>query len=307
MSILSIAIMFLCSVAIAQTPVDSASVATPSVEIVSNLSDDSLPQNDTLVFSIRIITVGKADDYAIADPNPPSVENLTLVGTSQSTRTELGDGEQRNIRQFRFHYSPQSTGSATIKPIRIQYVFVPNGESKTLATVKYEIAVGEPKYPSKIRPFHLVILALIIITLIVIALLIRKKKDQPELPEQPDLALEEKTRIRVKSIKKGYASNPKAIIDGIARTLFDYILEKYGIDGRAIPENMLIEEFEKAGVSGGTLKYLRDALEICYRIRFGGGVIDESDIQKIEIGIAALMSYNEKKRSINESDLNNDA
>ncbi len=157
-----ISVMFLLSsVLLAQTPADSVSDSLQpvqewgNIEAEGKLSADSLAQNDTLIFTMRLRLTGNPDDYAIAEPGAPPVSNLNFIATSQANRTERTDDETVLIKEYKFVFTPVSIGMAYINPLRIQYVYVPNGENRSLASSRMEIEVTEPVLPKKgVRVSH---------------------------------------------------------------------------------------------------------------------------------------------------------
>lgn len=268
-----------------------------NIEIESRLSVDSLPQNDTLTFIVRLRIKGNPDDYAIADPGNPPIANLDLCGTSQANKTEGAGSEITLIKEYRYSYTPTNIGMAYINPLRIQYIYVPNGSSRNLATGRMEIMVTDaiiPDEPVGILPF--VIGGVVLIAIFVAVLIVRSKNKRGLLAEnEVSLSSEENTRQLLHEVKKEAGDNPEKAIDAFSRILIGYITEKYKIDARSLSDEQLISALEMKGVPGGVISNLKESLELSDKVRFAGLSAHPGDADMVELGLESLITYGERQ------------
>ncbi|RKZ30910.1 hypothetical protein DRQ36_03875 [bacterium] len=300
-AILLATFVIVCS-AFAQTDSisDSSSSVTEwgNVEIESEISADSLPQNDTLEFTIRVKIYGNPDDYAMADPGNPTVSNLKLRGASQANRTEGVNNEIVLFKEYRYSYTPMSIGMAYINPVRMQYVYVPNGTSHDLATNRLEIKITESVLPPKrikIVPIIALVAAILIGGGIIVWLVLRSRK-KPEIVEDVFITPEQKTRDSLRDLRKSFAGEPERLINEQAKLIKEYFDERYRECAETVSDEELLECLERKGVPGTVLTNLSNALLVCNQVRFAGHSASRADAETVELGLESLLSYNEKPK-----------
>ncbi|HHS50197.1 MAG TPA: hypothetical protein ENN07_03690 [candidate division Zixibacteria bacterium] len=264
------------------------------IEIESSLSADSVAQNDTLVFTMKLKLRGNPDDYAIAEPGSPPVSNLTLVATSQANRTERRDGGTELIKEYRYSYTPISIGMAYFNPLRVQYVFVPNGESRSLTTSRLEIKVTEPVLPKESADWLVILIVVaIVIAGAAIAFVLSKKTPVEASPEQIPDPPEKTARERLAKLKPQRESDMAAYIDGITRILYNYIFDRYAIDTSKLSKREMVSALEDKGVS--SVRSIDMALGICDEVRFAAHKPTPDDRDAIETALEGLLTFGEKR------------
>ena len=274
-----------------------------NIEIESGLSAaDSIPQSDTLVFTVKLELRGNPDDYAIAEPTTPPVTNLNLISTSQANRTERSGGDTQLIKEYKWTFVPKSIGMAYINPLRIQYVYVPNGESRSLATSRLGLNVTEPIVPSKGVDWIVVIIAVLIIGAgAFLAIVLTKKGRAAESSEEEESIPPEKVaRQRMSNIKPDRDANIVKYIDDITRILYSYISERYGVDAGHLSRDEILAALDKKGLPPNIQKNLDDALAICNEVRFADHKATQLDRDRIELALESLLSFGEKSQSSDE-------
>jgi len=268
-----------------------------NVRIESFVAQDSIPQNDTLKFTVRLIIEGNIDDYAIADPSTPKLSNLELVGTSQGNLTESSDGKTVLIKEYEYYFTPVSVGMAYINPFRINYVFVPNGNDRNLSTTRFEVKVSEAIIQEKETNWGLIIgivLLASIILVVVIILFSKKKRTDPEVKEIV-ISPEEKTRKLQKEIEQKANQDPIKAIEGLSKLINSFIKEKYDIDIASINNEELAEMLAKKGLPGSVIKQVCSANNQLNSIKFAGTPASEDDFQNITLALETLLVFCEKK------------
>lgn len=268
-----------------------------NIEIEGELSADSIPQNDTLEFTVRLIIRGNPDDYAISDPGNPPVANLKLLGTSQANRTESGAQGMRLIKEYRYSFTPVSIGMAYINPLRIQYVYVPNGVSRKLASGRMEIKVTDPvlpKEPLKAWPF--IIIGLVVV-LTIIGYFIWRNRSQRKLRETQEVIQtpEEIARKTMAEAKNSSGGNPEELISSLSRVFTIYVTDKYDIDARSLSDEKILEALEMKGIPPAVLKNLGKSLDLADKVRFAAMNANNGDADMVELGIESLITYGEKR------------
>lgn len=294
-------LLFLSTVLMAQPQADSiADSLQPvqewgNIEVEGALSTDSLTQNDTLTFTMKLQLKGNPDDYAIAEPGIPPISNLNLIATSQTNRTERTGDETTLIKEYKFVFTPVSIGMAYINPLRIQYVFVPNGENRSLASSRLEIEVTEPIIPKKGVDWIVIIIVLIIVaTGAIIAYVLAKKNQTPEVVETEPDPPEKVARHRLANLKGDRDSDIINYIDDVTRILYNYVYDRYTIDASRLSQNEIISALENKGIPPTTAKHIDNALDICDHVRFAGHKATSLDRDSIELALESLLNYGEK-------------
>lgn len=284
---------------IAQIPADSLPpMEWGDIEIEGKVSKDSLPQNDTLDFTVRLKIYGNPDDYAIADPANPPVSNLTLVGTTQANRTAgSAGGEIVFVKEYRYSFVPTTIGMAYINPTRIQYVFVPSGASRTISTGRLEIKITEPVFPPK--PFNWMLFIIIAAAIGVVAFIayiyLRRMKAKREAPIEIVVPPEDIARTKLREFLDRKTGDNETIIEDISRVLGEYIEQKYRLDYGSYPIHELLAELEKKAVPGNVLSNLRRTLELSAKIRFAGQNATQNDVETVALGLESFISFGERK------------
>ncbi|GEM_PF-1191121 len=301
-AILLIVGILVCSVFGQVDTVSDSISAVPEwgdVEISGELSTDSLPQNDTLEYTVQLRIIGNPDDYAIADPGNPPVANLKLIGTSQSNRTEGSAENVVLIKEYRYKYVPVTIGMAYVNPHRVQYIYTPNGKSRTLSTTRLEVEVTEavlPKEKMGLTPI-IVIVAVVLLVAAAIIVFIMHSRKQAEPEEAVEVPPEEKARQALKELNKTASDDPEKLINGLAKLMSEYILERYGITLKAQSEDELISALEGKGLAGATLNNLRNALKVCNQVRFAAHSASRADVETVELGFESLLNYGKKENT----------
>lgn len=275
------------------------------IEIESQLSTDSLAQNDTLVLTVRLRLRGNPDDYAIAEPGIPPVSNLSLVSTAQANKTERAEGGTELVKQYRYTFTPISIGMAYINPLRVQYVFVPNGESRSLSTNRLEVKITEPVIPPKGIDWVVILIVLIVVFAGAASAYVLSRRTQTKpLPEELPKPPEETARQRIANLKTIRESDIAKYIDSSARVLFNYIFERYNIDSAKLSQNELVSALENRGIPSSAARNIDRALGLCEQIRFAAQKATPDDRDTIELALEALLSYGEKVFLKEQSDNN---
>jgi hypothetical protein len=275
------------------------------IQIKGELSAETIPQNDSLVFTVRIVLRGNPDDYAISDPGNPSVANLSLIATSQGNRTESDTEGVRLIKEYRYTYKPETIGMAYINPFRIQYIYVPNGVNRNIATSRLEIKITDPILPKKrvkIWPYIIGIVILAGATAVIVSRIRSKKIAEAETENVR--SPEEIARESMRKAKKTATDNPENLIGALSRILTIYITNKYGIDARSMSDEKVVEALEMKGVPPAILKNIGKSLDIADKVRFAAMSANTGDADIVELGIESLIAFSEKKNR--EENINKD-
>ncbi len=268
-----------------------------NIGIEGELSDDSIPQNDTIEFTVRLIIRGNPDDYAISDPDNPPVANLKLIGTSQANKTESGAQGIKLIKEYRYSFTPVSIGMAYINPLRIQYVYVPNGVSRKLASGRMEIQVTDPVLPEKpVKAWPFIIIGTVV-ALIIIGYFIWRNRSQRKLSETLEVIQtpEEIARKSIAEAKNSSGGNPEELISSLSRVFTVYVTNKYDIDARSLSDEKIIETLEMKGVPPVVLKNVGKSLDLADKVRFAAMNANSGDADMVELGIESLITYGEKR------------
>ncbi len=266
-----------------------------NIEIESEISKDSLPQNDTLQFTVRLRIIGDPDDYSIAEPGNPPVSNLKLIGTSQANRTETKGGGIVLIKEYKYSYMPVTIGMAYINPLRVQYIYIPNGASRVLGSGRMEIEVTEaiiPKKPVKLLHVAIVAVVLLIAAAAVFVIINKKRKKGLEVVEVV-LPPEEDAREALRDAKKSTGDNPDKYIGEMAGILVEYVSKRYAIDARSMSDEQLLTALEMKGVAGTVISHLKNSLIISDQVRFAAHSANPGDADMVELGLESLLSYGE--------------
>ncbi len=293
------AVIFIILFSVVSLIAQDSLVAVPEwgdIEIEGQLSADSLAQNDTLVFTVSLRLRGNPDDYAIAEPGIPPVSNLSLVATAQANRTERGDGGTELIKQYKYTFTPISIGMAYINPLRVQYVYVPNGESRTLATNRLEVKISEPVIPPKGIDWVVVLIVLIVVSAGATLAFILSKRAQvktTEVEAEPE-APEAIARQRLANLKNNRETNIAKYIDDASRVLYNYINDRYGIDSSQLTQKGVVAALEGKGVPAAVAKNIDHAFGLCEQIRFAAQRATPDDRDTIEVALETLLAYGEK-------------
>lgn len=277
-----------------------------NIEIEGELSTDSLPRNDTLEFKVRLIIQGNPDDYAISDPGTPPIANLELISTSQANRTQSDADGVKLIKEYSYKYTPVSIGMAYINPFRIQYIYVPNGINRKLATSRMEIQVTDPvlpEEPTKAWPF--IILGVVVAALIVGYVIWRNSAKRKEITEEEIVRTPEETaRDSISQAKKTAGDNPEKLISALSRVFTVYVTDKYNIDARSLSDEKIIDALEMKGVPASVLKNVSQSLDLADKVRFAALNANAGDADMVELGIESLISYGEKQNKEIEEENN---
>ncbi len=293
--------MAVSSLLCAQMSPDSAADSLVSVqewgniEIEGSLSADSISQNDTLVFTVKLKLRGNPDDYSIAEPGAPPITNLSLIATSQANRTERSEGETHLIKEYRFTYVAISIGMAYVNPLRVQYVYIPNGESRSLASSRFEIEITEPIIPKKGVDWVVVIIVLLIICAgAILTFILSKKGRKNPTVEEEEIPPEKIARQRIINLKPGRNADISKSIDDTTRILSNYIFARYGIDAARLSKEEIVMSLEKHGIPANTTKNLDMAFAICDEVRFANHKATQTDRDNIELALESLLAFGEK-------------
>ncbi len=266
------------------------------IQIMGEVSADSIPQNDTLTFTVRLIMTGNPDDYAISDPGNPPVANLKLLGTAQANRTESGDDGVKLIKEYKYTFLPSSIGMAYINPFRVQYIYVPNGVSRNISTGRMEIKVTDPVFPKEpMKAWPFIIIGIVLVCVAVFFLYWRSRskanlRDAEEISRTP----EEAARDSIREAKKIGNDNPENLISALARIFTIYVTDRYGIDARSLSDDQLVEALEMKGVPAPVLKNVAQSLDRADKVRFAAMNANAGDADMVELGIESLIAHGEK-------------
>lgn len=265
-----------------QTPSDTAltGISWGNITASASINKDSLPQNDTLIFTVKITLHGNPGEFKIDDPETPKVSNLNIVSTSSSNRVETRNGTPQYLRIYSYLYSPKTVGMAYISPITIRYTHTPSSQARELRTGRLSVKVVEPVRAPRPLPLWIYIaIGGIVVSAAAILFIFLRKKERGENAEAGES--EPLETIFEQRLKKLIANSRdyKEICERLPVLIREYCAERFGISARGMSTTELVDALSSLGIEGAIANELQSSLLYCDEVRFAGSVPDDGKVQ----------------------------
>ncbi|MBN1755308.1 hypothetical protein JW877_03745 [bacterium] len=280
-----------------------------NISIRGFINKDSLPQNDTLIFTVELQLSGNPDDYSFLPLENPQVSRLNLISTSSKNRSEVKNGRTMMFKEYQFVYCPTSIGMAYINAVTLHYKYLPLDRDRTLQTMRLGVKVTDPHFPAKkakwpwITGFSL--LALIAICTILYVLLFHKDQKEAEVDQGIPFEMEIQTQLKESRnfLKSGDLGE---YFDSISHLMRRFIAEKYDFDAQGMPTIELINRLKEMNINDLLREKVKKVLTTCDMVKFAKHLPSQMEIDEVYINLECCTtdSIEENKEALINIDNN---
>jgi len=266
--------------------------ASGGIQVEARLDQDQVPQNMTLEFTTTVRWTGQGNDYILDPADPPTLENLVLVGSTTRATKGIQAGEQVQILETTYVFKPLAIGPAKVIPPTIHYLDTVNEKHGELKAADVGLVVIDPvptgpfsRIEVKIGLFAgaLILLAAILFGIRKVVVAGKSAKPMPTVSREEQLA-RESLAVRFEELTKMVRrGEPGPFAQGLAELIRRWALVAYGVSAAEKTTGEFIRSLESAGLSPAWAERISEILKVCDTARFGGGFTVEQAQRIIDI------------------------
>ena len=281
---------------------DTASMpgnTTGEVKASAFVDKKEVPLNRPLLFTVKIEWFGNLDRFEIEEFENPVVSNFEIMGTASSNQVGETAGQTLAVKEYEFTLRPTSLGMGYIEGVIIKYRDTSSGESRRLITNRLEAKIIDPvPEPGERHIPWLIILPIFVVVCsgtFLFWFIRQKKEEQRRLAELANVVPPEE--VFLNELKTAFdISSPQADLKenyaGLSRLYRQYLAEKYEISALETTTNEVLSLLKNKDLDDRLLNETDEILKKCDVAKFGGGITDKSELQRVYTLIEDILQRN---------------
>ncbi len=205
---------------------------------------------DSLHFEITLTWEGPQTAYLFPQPLQPTFERLRVKAFSSSISSTGSPPHEKTTKKYRYTLVPTSSGTATIDPVTVNYLSMPDSITGELVTEAMTVQIAEPLPPPKKSPsgwYWGIGGAIVVLLGVVLFLAVRRsaRKRSETVEKSPVETFLEK----LTAVKQDAGGDLKKFQDGLYKILVELLSTQYGINADELPDEELAPALASAGMS----------------------------------------------------------
>lgn len=201
------------------------------ISLSAGIDRNDIHFKDSLSFSLEIRWEGKVGDFQFELLPLPATQNLKILGSSSAVSSDVINGTDITIRNFRYTLQPTKGGVGIIEPVVLKYISLPDSLPGELSSQQFQIFIREPAPMEKPEGSGLKFLlwaipALMAASSAAVIIVVRRRKRAQAVPVK---SAEELLLESLFSAKKESLSDRKLFFTRLYALLSHYLDLKFGL------------------------------------------------------------------------------